>query len=81
MCDLRDTTSKQGVALIAVRRKIEGTKGWKKHEDGWITSSGTFQRVFEADDLLLYAAKYFRHPRVVRVDSNALLIEARQPRR
>ena len=82
MRDLRDTASKFGVALIAVRRKIKGsTAKWDAWADGWLTGARTFQRVFTPRELRDLARKYFHEIGVSCSDDDTVLIEARYPRR
>lgn len=80
--DLRMTLTVNGVAYIAVRRNMSNPiSNLTPHEDGFMTTIGTFQKQFTYDDLRDWVTAYFYDFRIAKYDSDTLLIRASKPRR
>jgi len=61
--------------LIAVRTDFPRKK-WKKHKDGYITGSGTFQKIYNKLKITRELRKYFSTVHIVEQAGGMILMEA-----
>jgi len=65
--------------VISVRRSTEidrdgEAKGWKKHKDGWITSSDTFQKGYSKEEIEKLCSRYFEVEKTKSISGGVILV-------
>lgn len=77
--NILDKISDNTTVILSVRRSTEinkngKAKGWKKHKDGWITSSDTFQKGYSKEEITKLCSHYFEIMKTKSISGGIILV-------